>query len=296
MEKKLTDGHDLIFAAGAPGSKWSRVLSILAHHKDINSSDKEKFPTYQTKVNFHGQEKNVGMHSSAYFGPGHGIGEFFDDLSSCTKEKFLEEIEKAFDNFDQGYKIVKSHWFSYNLDWLKENFPKAKIIMVYNGDAEAFKWWHLVGGWNIKFPYYDWYGTDEKLYKHIKIENRLIFDFMRKNKLSFQIKDFKELVQCLNLDEDLDFYDTMFDEDADYFAGRKLTKGFKKYGIGTTISVYNPDIETNSYLDDLLPSINNKITDKHAEWRIDDVLIDLYGKEWLEKIHAIIAGELTNEN
>ena len=292
----MTDGHDLIFAAGAPGSKWSRVLSILAHHKDINSSDKEKFPTYQTKVNFHGQEKNVGMHSSAYFGPGHGIGEFFDNLSSCTKEQFLEEIKKAFDNFDQGYKIVKSHWFSYNLDWLKENFPKAKIIMVYNGDAEAFKWWHLVGGWNIKFPYYDWYGTDEKLYKHIKIENRLIFDFMRKNKLSFQIKDFKELVQCLNLDEDLDFYDTMFDEDADYFAGRKLTKGFKKYGIGTTISVYNPDIETNSYLDDLLPSINNKITDKHAEWRIDDVLIDLYGKEWLDKIHAIIAGEVTNEN
>ena len=292
----MTDGHDLIFAAGAPGSKWSRVLSILAHHKDINSSDKEKFPTYQTKVNFHGQEKNVGMHSSAYFGPGHGIGEFFDNLSSCTKEQFLEEIKKAFDNFDQGYKIIKSHWFSYNLDWLKENFPKAKIIMVYNGDAEAFKWWHLVGGWNIKFPYYDWYGTDEKLYKHIKIENRLIFDFMRKNKLSFQIKDFKELVQCLNLDEDLDFYDTMFDEDADYFAGRKLTKGFKKYGIGTTISVYNPDIETNSYLDDLLPSINNKITDKHAEWRIDEVLIDLYGKEWLDKIHAIIAGEVTNEN
>ena len=292
----MTDGHDLIFAAGAPGSKWSRVLSILAHHKDINSSDKEKFPTYQTKVNFHGQEKNVGMHSSAYFGPGHGIGEFFDNLSSCTKEQFLEEIKKAFDNFDQGYKIVKSHWFSYNLDWLKENFPKAKIIMVYNGDAEAFKWWHLVGGWNIKFPYYDWYGTDEKLYKHIKIENRLIFDFMRKNKLSFQIKDFKELVQCLSLDEDLDFYDTMFDEDADYFAGRKLTKGFKKYGIGTTISVYNPDIETSSHLDDLLPSINNKITDKHAEWRIDEVLIDLYGKEWLDKIHAIIAGEVTNEN
>lgn len=292
----MTDGHDLIFAAGAPGSKWSRVLSILAHHKDINSSDKEKFPTYQTKVNFHGQEKNVGMHSSAYFGPGHGIGEFFDDLSLCTKEKFLEEIQKAFDDFDQGYKIVKSHWFSYNLDWLKQNFPKAKIIMVYNGDAEAFKWWHLVGGWNIKFPYYDWYGTDEKLYKHIKIENRLIFDFMRRNKLSFQIKDFKELVKCLNLNEDLDFYDTMFDEDADYFAGRKLTKGFKKYGIGTTISVYNPDIETNSHLDDLLPSINNKITDKHAEWRIDDVLIDLYGKEWLDKIHAIIAGEVTNEN
>ena len=291
MEKKLTDGSDLIFAAGAPGSKWSRVLSILAHHKDINSSDKNKFPTYQTKVDFHGQEKNVGMHSAAYFGPGHGIGEWFDDLSGHTKKDFLNEIEKAFDNFDQGYKIIKSHWFSYNLDWLKENFPKAKIIMVYNGDGEAFKWWHLVGGWNIKFPYYDWYGTDEKLYKHIKIENRLIFDFMRKNNLSFDIRDFKELVKCLKLDEDLNFYDTMHDEDSDYFAGRKYTKGFKKYGIGTTISVYNPEIQASSNLDDLLPSINNKISSKHVEGRIDDILTNLYGKDWLDRIHAIIAGE-----
>jgi hypothetical protein len=288
MEKKLTDGSDLIFAAGAPGSKWSRVLSILAHHKDINSSDKDMFPTYQTKVSFHGHEKNVGMHSSAYFGPGHGIGEYFHDLSAHSKEEFLEEIKKAFKDFDSGYKIIKSHWFSYNLDWLKENFPKAKIIMVYNGDEEAFKWWHLVGGWNIKFPYYDWYGTDEKLYKHIKIENRLIFDFMRKNKLSFSMKDFKQLVESIGLEDDLEFYDTMFEDDAEYFIGRK---GFKKYGIGTTIAVYNPDVKTNSNLDDLLPSINNKITDKHNEWRIDDVLIDLYGKEWLDRIHAIIAGE-----
>ena len=165
--------------------------------------------------------------------------------------------------------------------------------MVYNGDAEAFKWWHLVGGWNIKFPYYDWYENDQKLYKHIKIENRLIFDFMKKNKLSFSMKDFKQLVESLSLEDDLDFYDTMFEEDAEYFIGRK---GFKKYGIGTTIAVYNPDAQTNSNLDDLIPSINTKIADKHNEWRIDEVLIDLYGKDWLDKIHAIIEGEKINEN
>jgi hypothetical protein len=293
MEKKLTDGSDLIFAAGAPGSKWSRVLSILAHHKDINASDKDMFPTYQTKVSFHGHEKTVGMHSSAYFGPSHGIGEYFNDLSNHNKEEFLEEIKKAFKNFDNGYKIIKCHWFSYNLDWLKANFPKAKIIMVYNGDEEAFKWWHLVGGWNIKFPYYDWYENDQKLFKHIKIENRLIFEFMKKNKLSFSIKDFKQLVDSLDLQDDLKFYDSMFEEDAEYFIGRK---GFKKYGIGTTIAVYNPDVQTNSNLDDLLPSINTKIADKHNEWRIDEVLIDLYDKDWLDKIHAIIEGEKINEN
>jgi hypothetical protein len=85
----------------------------------------------------------------------------------------------------------------------------------------------------------------------------------------------------------------MFEEDAEYFIGRK---GFKKYGIGTTIAVYNPDVQTNSNLDDLLPSINTKIADKHNEWRIDEVLIDLYGKDWLDRIHAIIEGEKINEN
>jgi len=114
---------------------------------------------------------------------------------------------------------------------------------------------------------------------------------MRKNNLSFDIRDFKELVKCLKLDEDLNFYDTMHDEDSDYFAGRKYTKGFKKYGIGTTISVYNPEIQASSNLDDLLPSINNKISSKHVEGRIDDILTNLYGKDWLDRIHAIIAGE-----
>lgn len=289
---KITDGSDLIFATGAPGSKWSKVLSILSHHKDINSSDKHKFPTYSSVATFpNGKTKKVGMHSSAYFGPGNGIGEDFHLLKKLTKETFISEVSSAFDNFDDGIKIVKSHWFSYNLDWLKENFPKAKFLFVYNGNEEAFKWWHLVGGWNIKFPQYTWYETNERLYERICVENGLMLDFMKRNKVDFNAKDFTSLVNYLGLENDMSFYNDLKENDED------LPYGRGDYAIGAVVGVYNPDIEFNNNLDKSLDIINNKIRLRHQALGVDEILINSYGKDWFNTIQNIVgSGEIKNEN
>jgi hypothetical protein len=289
---KMTDGSDLIFATGAPGSKWSKVLTILAHHKDINSSDKQKFPTYNTEAKFpNGKIKKVGMHSSAYFGPGNGIGEDFHLLKKLTKESFIQEVSTAFDDFDSGIKIIKSHWFSYNLDWLKDNFPKAKFIFVYNGNEEAFKWWHLVGGWNIKFPNYSWYETNERLYERICVENRLMLDFMKRNKVDFNIKNFDKFINDLGLSNDLSFYNELKDTDDD------LPYGRENYGIGAVVGVYNPDLIYNQDLSKSIDTINSKIKIRHTALGVDEILINTYGKDWYDTIQNIIyPGEQPNEN
>lgn len=285
---KVTDGSDLIFATGAPGSKWSRVLSILSHHQDINSSDKNKFPTYSSEVTFpNGKTKKVGMHSSAYFGPGNGIGEDFHLLKKLTKESFINEVATAFDNFEDGIKIVKSHWFSYNLDWLKENFPKAKFIFVYNGNEEAFKWWHLVGGWNIKFPKYSWYENDKRLYERICVENDLMLNFMKRHNVSFNTKDFHTLVNYLNLSNDLTFYNDLKQTDDDLAYGRD------NYAIGTTVGVYNLELCFKDNLNEQLDIINNKIRLRHQSLGVDEILINSYGKDWYDTIQNIISsGEI----
>jgi hypothetical protein len=289
---EMTDGSDLIFATGAPGSKWSRVLSILSHHQDINSSDKEKFPTYSTEATFpNGKTKKVGMHSSAYFGPGNGIGEDFHLLKKLTKESFIQEVSTAFDDFDSGIKIIKSHWFSYNLDWLKDNFPKAKFIFVYNGNEEAFKWWHLVGGWNIKFPNYSWYETNERLYERICVENRLMLDFMKRNKISFNTKDFHTLINYLGLGNDLSFYNELKETEDDLAYSRG------NYTIGTVVGAYNPDLNINDNLNESLDIINSKIRLRHQSLGVDEMLINSYGKDWYNTIQGIIeSGERSDEN
>lgn len=185
--------NDLIFAMGAPGSRWSGILrTIQMYHKCINTSDDRKDRQYDR----HGWDKHnekfrlYGWHRGAYFGPSHEHGQGFDDIrSNYTKESFLEEIKKPFDNWD-GVKIIKSHWFAYNIDVLKEWFPDSKMIAVRYGDVyDMFAWWHFVGGWEIPYPHYDWYDNNKRMFEQIQKETDLIesaFD-MKQNRSMAEI-------------------------------------------------------------------------------------------------------------
>jgi len=283
--EKMTDGSDIIFAVGVPGSKWSRILTVLGFHPEINSSDLHKFPTYFSMEKFtSGKTRKVGTHTGSYFGPGNLVGNKFDKLHELTKEEFLQELYPCFDNWDQGIKIIKSHWFSYNIDWLVENFPKAKIVIVYNGNAESFKWWQLVGGWNITFPNYTWYQNDERMWQQIQKENQLILDFMRRKKIDFDVVNMESLVEKLGLptEEFLNILEIQKNKDP---------KEAILYSIqlGACVSVYDPDADNNSILDDNINAINYYVANKHQVLEVDELLSNKYGNEWLNNINLIIS-------
>lgn len=162
----MYDGEDLIIAMGVPGSRWSGALRLLSLLTDqVNTSDEKQEWTYDKKA--------TGWHRGCYFGPGHAYGQGFDNLQQYSKQQLLDEFKKPYKHFD-GIKIIKSHWFSYDIPLLLEYFPKAKFISFYVDDNDAFRWWHDVGGWDITYPIYDWYENDEKMLKQIAIENMAI--------------------------------------------------------------------------------------------------------------------------
>lgn len=169
---------DLIFAMGPPGSRWSGVLRcIQMYHKYINTSDDSPERTYD-RVGWskkHNKETLFGWHRGSYFGPGHEYGQGFDDLeNNYTKESFLEEIKKPFHNWND-IKIIKSHWFAYNIPTLKKWFPESKMIAVKYGNAiDSFAWWHFVGGWEITYPHYTWYKDNQRMFEQIQKEIDLI--------------------------------------------------------------------------------------------------------------------------
>lgn len=174
----MGDGKDLIFAMGAPGSRWSGTLrAIQMYHACINHSDDRPERTYDRYSwdNITNTEESVGWHRGAYWGPAHEFGGGFDNIKeNYTKETFFQECKKPFDNWD-GVKIIKSHWFAYNIDILRDWFPDSKLIAIkYGSDLDTFAWWHYVGGWEIPYPHYDWYENNEKMLKQISIENELI--------------------------------------------------------------------------------------------------------------------------
>lgn len=293
-------GHDIIFATGAPGSKWSRVLSLIGLHPDVNSSDKNKFPRYSMDVTFlSGRTVPVGNHTGAYFGPGNVIGEKFHDLTKLTKEEFIEEIKKPFDNWDEKIKIVKSHWFSYgeNLKWLKNNFPDAKIIMVYNGNEVAFKWWHFVGGWDISFPTYTWYDNDSRLYEKIIEENQYMLEFAKSELVPIQMyKNFKAVLTDLNLSNNLDFLNTLTSEDKDLVRKislneQDLMEQFNGSVRGAALGIFYNNSKRCANLEEFENNIaasEEVLTRRHRDFKIDELLEIRHGAEWLDQINSIV--------
>lgn len=183
------DGSDLIFLIGTPGSKWSAVHRMLCENPKINTTDWSEEKSWGDDVyglDIHGKISNLGVHKGSYWGPGNMYGKNFDRLDSVSKEEMLSEFMDAFENWDK-IKIIKSHWFAYNISYLHNLFPKAKLLFCYGGDLESFYWWHKGGGWGMEYANYSWYENDARLLEKIKEENSNILKFCIDRDLDFKV-------------------------------------------------------------------------------------------------------------
>lgn len=155
-----------IFVAGAPGSKWSSVVKNIYHSPSIDNTDYSQERTY-----YHDASGEMQlMHLGAYFDPGMEFGDFFDRLELYTKEECEAEFDKPFSG--PGVRIIKSHVFAYQIDFLKKNWPDCPIILVHRPDDSCLGWWVRCGHFNITYPSYDsYYKNLRDMAKHIDAQN-----------------------------------------------------------------------------------------------------------------------------
>lgn len=180
------DESKLIFFTGAPGSKWSATAHILTHNKvmPINTSDYADDRVYK-----HPSPSWPVSHLGAYWGPGFGWGENFDKIDTLSKDEILYEIDKPYadKNWEQ-YRIIKCHQFALNLDWIKENFPTSKIMIVLRPNAVCADAWINAGGWDITYPIYrDYYINNDILRKKAAQELQCAKTFINKNNIDMNV-------------------------------------------------------------------------------------------------------------
>lgn len=179
------DESKLIFYTGVPGCKWSATAHILTHNTKfpINTSDYTEDRVYTHS------DVNVS-HYGAYWGPGNGLGEKFDNLSALSKDEILAEIDKPYadKNWDQ-YRLVKCHHFTSQLDVIKEMFPSSKIMVVLRPDLICFRSWLGAGGFEgITYPNYTtFYKNKETLEQKIEEENHAAKDFIHRHDLDIHV-------------------------------------------------------------------------------------------------------------
>ena len=143
-----------IFMTGAPGSKWSSVSKNIYYSPDIDRSDYSDARTY-----YHDASGTTQlMHMGAYFDPGMEFGGFFDNINRYTKELCESEFDRPFTG--KGVRIIKSHVFAHNIDFLKTYWPECPVVLVQRPNDACLGWWVKCGHFTITYPKYDQYYQD----------------------------------------------------------------------------------------------------------------------------------------
>ena len=190
----MDNNFKLILATGAPGSMWSMIshrFKRSINKFDFTDENEQRFydlPKTHTNVNYIINEDNwkAKGHRGSYFGPYHEFGQQFDDLRYYQNvENFYNECLKPFNNDQRPYKLIKSHWFSYNLDWLWENCKGHKMMLIWREPQAAENWWYSMGGWDIRYPVYTWYNNPARMKEKIKEESDLIQGFAEKHNITW---------------------------------------------------------------------------------------------------------------
>ena len=159
-----------IFVAGAPGSKWSSVVKNIYYSPDIDRSDYTEARTYCHDAA--GQMEL--MHLGAYFDPGMEFGNWFDCLDQHSREECEQEFDRPFSG--TGVRIIKSHVFTYHIEFLKQNWPDSPIVLVHRGDDACLGWWVKCGHFDITYPdYHKYYRNLKHMAKEIQHQNSSMY-------------------------------------------------------------------------------------------------------------------------
>jgi hypothetical protein len=170
----MIDTSKIIFMTGAPGCKWSAVSWLLSEvpELNINKSDRK-----DDQLMIHPLEYNGTRHTGAYFGPGMDYGHNFHNINEMSKEEICDEIKSAWSDWDGAkHHIVRCHQFINNIDWLIENFPESKFIIVSRNPSKSINGWETLGGIDIPYPNYkEYYKDPETARKLIRTETKKAF-------------------------------------------------------------------------------------------------------------------------
>jgi len=184
-----------IFVAGAPGSKWSSVVKNIYYSESIDRSDYSDARTYYHDAS----GKRELMHLGAYFDPG-----MESDLPEQIDKYSKEYLEAIFDKefSGTGVRIIKSHIFSNQIDFIRKTWPECPVVLVHRDDDACLGWWVKCGHFDIAYPLYNKYYVNlKRMAGIIKQQNTGITDAMwnYKHQGAKQVATNLELCDALNI-------------------------------------------------------------------------------------------------
>ena len=153
-ELNLITLPDKIFFCGAPGSRWSGIAQEI-------KLDQATTPLIELNT------ENMNTVNSADTLT-HIFGTGMEFEPSLEENNLLAPFSKKL------RKLLMSHEWAYKLDEIRDKYPLDWIQLIYRPEWECFLWWKQAGGFEIKYPNYDWYKNDVEMRYKIAEQNDLI--------------------------------------------------------------------------------------------------------------------------
>jgi hypothetical protein len=177
----------IVWFTGAPGSKWSGSANILQSIKSLNFNITDRSPEREYTHTGPTTLARSITHTGVYFGPGHGYGEDFHNINLINTDVVEETIANEWADSSSGKLLVKSHFFSHNLDYLADTWTDSPIIMIMRPDNKCEQGWFGAGGWNIAYPNYrPYYKDDDTMKSMIAEHNVKIIDFCNRRNVKIE--------------------------------------------------------------------------------------------------------------
>jgi hypothetical protein len=139
------------------------VVKNIYYSTDLDQSD---YSTARTYYHDAGGALDL-MHLGAYFDPGMEFN-LPPDLFTLSKDALEDIFNSAFSG--NGIRIIKSHIFANNIDFLKACWPDCPVVLVHRPDDACLGWWVKCGHFDITYPLYHEY------YKNLKTMAGIIRD------------------------------------------------------------------------------------------------------------------------
>jgi hypothetical protein len=182
-----------IFCAGAPGSKWSSLIKNIYYSPSIDRTDYSEARTY-----WHDAPGTMQlMHLGAYFDPGME----FDlpvDLSTLSKAELERRFDEPFSG--TGVRIIKSHIFAHNIDFIRHTWSECPMILALREDDACLGWWVKCGHFNITYPSYDKYYKDLRTMATIIAEQNQDIKSAWEKYDGFLVNDNQQLADMLGIE------------------------------------------------------------------------------------------------
>jgi len=128
------------------------------------------------------------------------FGQWFDQLDQHSVGLCEAEFDRPWTATAQGgVRLIKSHMFTAQIDFLRSNWPSCPVVLTQRADDACLGHWVQCGEFRCGYPRYHWYEDLDNMAWHIAHQNRQIMAAAQRHGAEWNVVHVLDLCEQLQI-------------------------------------------------------------------------------------------------